>query len=129
MARNESVERFRRLTVKMQNEIAEAAISELHVQGDRLAKMIEAVAPRGETGDLIHSIRQIPGSRPTQIRIVAGSPQTVKAGYQYPRADEFGTVHMQAKPFFFPTYRLMKKRIIAAMKRKITDNIKKHSAE
>ena len=57
------------------------------------------------------------------------STPTVKDGYQYPRADEFGTVKMQAKPHFFPSYRLMKPRMISGMKRKITAAIKKRSAQ
>jgi hypothetical protein len=36
---------------------------------------------------------------------------------------------MPAKPFFFPSYRLRKKKIVATMKRRITASIKKRSAE
>lgn len=129
MASNVSVERFRKLTRDLKDEVHAAAVEELNVQADNLVLLMESVAPVGKTGELEHSIRKIPGKSDTQVRIVAGSPKTIKAGYQYPRADEFGTVNMPALPFFFPTYRLMKKRMIAGMKRKITASIKKRSAE
>lgn len=130
---NASVERFKKLTDDLRQEVFDAAISELHLQAEKLRSIIEDVAPR-DKGILRHTIRTIPGDRPTQVRVVAGGRETVRPGissrpYDYARADEFGTVEMQAQPFFFPTYRLMKKKIIAAMKRRITANIKKRSAE
>src|SRR5262245_41308072 len=130
---NASVERFRKLTVELQQEVREAAIAELNAQGERLRGMIEQVAPRDE-GILAHTVSLRQTDKPTQIRIVAGGQRTVRPGvsskpYDYARADEFGTTRMQARPFFFPTYRLMKKKIIAAMKRRIAANIKKRSAE
>ena len=128
---NASVERFRRLTEELKQEVRDAAIAELQVQGEKLRQSIEDVAPR-ERGILAHTVRLIPGGKPTQVRVVAGGRATTtpqKRPYDYARADEFGTAEMQARPFFFPTYRLMKKKIIAAMKRRITKNIKARSAE
>jgi HK97 gp10 family phage protein len=49
--------------------------------------------------------------------------------YDYSRAVEFGTSHESAHPFFFPTYRLKRKGMRSAMKRKITKRIKEYSAE
>lgn len=134
MAQNITVERFRRLTEELKQEVREGAIAELNLQGDSLVALMEQVAPRGETGDLEHSIRKIPGKNATQIRIVAGGQLTIRPSisskpYDYSRADEFGTVNMVARPFFFPTYRLSKKKMIQAMKRKIRAAIKKRSAE
>lgn len=130
---NKSVERFRRLTEDLQKEVREAAIKELNAQAQSLARTIESVAPKFE-GKLAHSVRVVPGKKDTQVRIVAGGKETIRPSvsskpYDYARADEFGTVNMPAKPFFFPTYRLMKKKIISAMKRKITKTIKERSAE
>lgn len=129
MASNVSVERFKKLTKDLQAEVHAAAVAELNVQADGLVSLIESVAPRGATGELEHSIRKIPGKSDTQVRVVEGSPATIKAGYQYPRADEFGTVKMAAKPHFFPSYRLLKKKMISTMKRRISASIKKRSAE
>lgn len=134
MARNESVERFKKLTEKLRDEVRAGAIAELNAQADDLVHTMEAVAPR-DKGVLVHTIRKVPDKKKaTVVRIVAGGRETVRLGvsakpYDYARADEFGTHRMPAKPFFFPTYRLRKKKIIAAMKRKITAAIKKRSAE
>lgn len=131
MARtNQSVLRFKTLTDELKKEVHAQAVQELNAQAENLAHMIEQVAPRGETGELVHSIRVVPDkSKDTVVRVVEGGQDTIKDGYNYPRADEFGTVHMPPKPHFFPTYRLMKKKMISSMKRKITASIKKRSAQ
>lgn len=130
---NKSVERFRRLTLDLQREVHDGAVKELNAQADELANLIESVAPRHE-GTLAHSVRVIPGKADTQVRIVAGGKETIRPAisskpYDYARADEFGTINMPASPFFFPTYRLRKKKIISGMKRRITKAIKERSAE
>lgn len=134
MAVNKSVERFRALTEELQIEVRQAAIAELNTQAQGLADLMEGAAPRGPTGNLEHSINVVQSKKPTTVRVVAGGKLTVRPSvsskpYDYARADEFGTTHMAPRPFFFPTYRLRKKKIIAAMKRKITASIKKRSAE
>lgn len=130
---NASVERFKKLTEELQAEVHAQAVAELNTQADGLVELIKSVAPRGETGELVHSIRKVPGKKDTIVRIVEGGALTTRPGsskpYDYARADEFGTVNMPAKPHFFPSYRLRKKKMIAAMKRKITASIKKRSAE
>lgn len=130
---NKSVLAFRRLIEDLKNEVRDGAIEELNVQAGELANLIESVAPKHE-GTLAHTVRVIPGKKKTQVRIVAGGSLTTRPAisskpYDYARADEFGTVDMPAQPFFFPTYRLRKKKIISAMKRKITKAIKQRSAE
>lgn len=130
---NKSVERFRRLTEDLRKEVHDAAVKELNEQAGQLANLIESVAPKFE-GKLAHSVRVVPGKKDTQVRIVAGGKLTIRPSvsskpFDYARADEFGTVNMPAQPFFFPTYRLRKKKIISAMKRKITKSIKERSAE
>ena len=130
---NQSVQRFRQLTEELQGEVVDGAVQELNDQADRLVQFMIAAAPYDE-GNLQHSVRKVPGKRKTQVRIVAGGKLTIRPSvstkpFDYSRADEFGTLHMRAKPFFFPTYRLMKKKIISAMKRKITKAIKERSAE
>lgn len=130
---NQSVQRFKALTKNLQKEVHDEAVKELNSQGDGLVGLMEAAAPE-DKGNLSHSVRKIPGKSDTQIRIVAGGVLTIRPSvstkpFDYARADEFGTVHMHPKPFFFPTYRLMKKKMISSMKRKITASIKKRSAE
>jgi HK97 gp10 family phage protein len=142
MPKNVSVERFKRLNEDMQKEVHILAVQELNIQANDLARTIAAVAPVYQgisqegvvSGALRHSVRVVPGNKDTIVRVVAGGALTTRPSvsskpYDYARADEFGTIHMHAQPFFFPTYRLMKKRIIAGMRRKITASIKKRSAE
>jgi len=133
MAANASVERFRKLTEELKKEVFDLAVSELNVQADELIAVMKSVVPVDE-GDLSNSIRKVPGKSPTQVRIVAGGSATTKAGsggkpYDHARAIEFGTTEMPAEPFFFPSYRLKKKKMISSMKRKLTASIKKRSAE
>lgn len=134
MARkNVSIERYKKLTDELRKEVRQEAIAGLNKQAENLARTIESVAPVHE-GVLKTTVRVIPGKKDTQVRVIAGGQKTVRPGvssqpYDYSRADEFGTVNMPAKPFFFPTYRLMKKKMQSAVKRSITSAIKKRSAE
>lgn len=130
---NKSVERFRKLLDNLKKEVHDGAFAELNDQAGQLAAVIESVAPKHE-GVLAHTVKVVPGKKDTQVRIVAGGQETIRPSvsskpYDYARADEFGTVNMPAQPFFFPTYRLRKKKIISAIKRRITKLIKDRSAE
>lgn len=121
------------MTEQLRKEVHDEAVAELNAQGDDLVRLMILAAPHDE-GNLEHSVRKIPGKNDTQIRIVAGGSLTIRKSvsskpFDYARADEFGTVNMQARPFFFPTYRLRRKKMRAAMKRKLTASIKKRSAE
>jgi HK97 gp10 family phage protein len=132
MAKNASVERFRALTETLKKEVHDLAVKELLIQATDLAGTIESVAPVHE-GTLKTTVKVVPGKKDTVVRIVAGGRLTIRPGvsskpYDYARADEFGTINMPAHPFFFPTFRLRKKKIKASMKRKITSSIKKRSA-
>lgn len=131
---NQSVQRFRKLTDDLRAEVHAEAVKELNAQADNLARLMVLAAPHDE-GNLEHSVRKVPDrTKDTVVRIVAGGRLTTRPAlsskpFDYARADEFGTTHMAARPFFFPTYRLTKKKMIAAMKRKIGASIKKRSAE
>lgn len=137
---NVSVERFRLLTEDLKKEVHSLAVQELNIQAADLAATIASVTPvyHGPQlteivpGALKSTVHVVPGKKDTVVRVVAGGPPTLSsasgAPFDYSRAVEFGTVKMPAHPFFFPTYRLRKKKIIAAMKRKIAASIKKRSA-
>jgi hypothetical protein len=104
---NASVERFKKLTVELRKEVHDAAVAELNFQAHELASLIEQVAPK-HLGVLAHTVGVIPGKSDTQVRVIAGGKATVRPGvsskpYDYARADEFGTIGMAARPFFFPS--------------------------
>lgn len=78
-----------------------------------LAKGLAAV----DDGDLQMSIRSQPGRHDLAIEVRAGGEATtreVRAGsgvtYDYALANEFGTSQMEERPFFWPSYRSVKKR-------------------
>jgi HK97 gp10 family phage protein len=132
---NKSVEAFRKLTLDMQRQILTDAVAELNAQADQLVTTMKSVVKHGPTGDLGNSIRKQPGSKVTIVRVMAGGATTTHPGrhgkpaFDYARAVEFGTVHNPAEPFFFPTFRLMRKPMRSAMRRKITARVKQYSAE
>jgi HK97 gp10 family phage protein len=132
---NKSVEAFRRLTVDMQRNIFNDAVSELNAQADALMQTMRSVVVHGPTSNLANSIRKDPGKKETVVVIRAGGSTTTTPGgagkpaYDYARAVEYGTLHNAAQPFFFPTYRLMRKKMRSAMSRKISKRIKQYSAE
>ena len=134
MAPNKSVLAFRKLTVDLQRQVFDDAVAELNVQADALMTVMRTVVVHGPTSNLANSIRKVPGKKETVVVIQAGGPTTtVKGGtgkpaYDYARAVEYGTEKVSAQPFFFPTYRLMRKSMRAAMSRKIRKTIKQYSA-
>jgi HK97 gp10 family phage protein len=133
VSKNTSVEKFKRLTEELRNEVRAEAISELNTQADALVQAIQAVTPVGKTGNLLHSVRKQKTNRPTMVRVAAGGDLTVRPSvsskpYDYARADEFGTEKMSPKPFFWRTYRKMKGQMIAVMKGRIRSAIRKRSA-
>jgi HK97 gp10 family phage protein len=131
---NKSVERFRALTQELKDEVHSEAVKELNAQADNMVRVMISAAPH-DTGNLEHSVRKVPDrTKDTTVRVAAGGRLTIRKSvsgkpYDYARGDEFGTLKMAAKPFFFPTYRLLKKRMISSMKRRINASIKKRSAE
>lgn len=67
-------------------------------------------------GTLRDSIRMGPGRRETAFVVEAGGPTTTKVvkdgadgSYDYALAQEFGTAEVSAQPYFWPSYRVMKK--------------------
>ena len=129
---NQSVIRFRALTEALKKEVHDQAVKELNSQAQALAAAMRTAA-RQDKGNLRASVKVVPGKRDTQVSVVAGGAltrRTTSAGvsYDYARADEFGTREMPAKPFFFTTYRLMKKKIKSTMKRRLSKAIKDRSA-
>jgi HK97 gp10 family phage protein len=132
---NKSVEAFRKLTIDMQRQILVDAVGELNVQADQLVTTMKSVVKHGPTGNLANSIRKAPGAKVTIVRVMAGGSTTTRKGsggkpaYDYARAVEFGTLHMPAESFFFPTFRLMRKPMRSSMRRKISKTINRYSAE
>lgn len=134
MARNLSVEQFRQLMERVPKKVADGLRSAPRSEGERLAAAMRMAVPKGIDGrnELLESIRVEDGRRPLQVLVKAGGALTTKdvrqgsgVSYDYALANEFGTRKMSAQPFFWPTYRLMKRRIRAGIARRARAEIQK----
>ncbi len=129
-----TADKFRALTRQLQAEVVAAAQASLDEQADALVSLMKSVVPE-QSGHLKDSIRKLPGKRPLQVRVAAGGELTTKevrkgsgVAYDYAMAEEFGTRAETAKPFFWPSYRLSKKAIRAAVRGSIARAVKRRSS-
>lgn len=107
----------------------------LDKSADELVSLQKRAVPVDE-GDLRKSIRKEPGTHDLSIRVEAGGPLTTKpvrkgksAQYDYALAIEHGTATRPAEPFFFPAYRLLRRRIKNRLARAVRAAVKKTAAD
>lgn len=133
-SRNLSVAQFQDLMDNIPKAIADEMRGAVKEQGEALASAMRQAVPLGVDGrhELQESIRVEDGKHPLQVRVKAGGELTTKevrkgsgVRYDYANANEFGTREMNAQPFFWPTYRLMKRRVRSAINRKMRKGIEK----
>src|SRR5262245_22399491 len=107
-----------------------AVMPALEKSGQELvATMKQLAEPSRDTGDLIDSIVMTPAgqttppySQPGGSKIVPENAVLVTAGnkdVRYPHLVEYGTAKAPAQPFFWPAYRLLKRKIGSRIKRSI----------
>lgn len=84
-----------------------------------------------DDGALIASIRIEAGENELSLAIAAGGPMTVRevrkgagAHYDYALAQEFGTADQEDQAFFWPGFRLARRRAVNRIKRAIGKAIK-----
>jgi HK97 gp10 family phage protein len=93
----------------------------LDTSADEMVSLAKAlVSPNVHSGDLQMSIRKGPGRHKLAVEVMAGGPMTTrhvengKAGYSYEYdyafANEHGTIDMPEQPFFWVSYRSVKRR-------------------
>lgn len=97
--------------------------------GDEMVDKAQRLAPN-DTGELDLSIEwywskktQETDAKSPAIVISAGSTDTSNDAF-YARWVEFGTVNTPRQPFFFPSYRLLRRKIRGRMSRAMTKAIK-----
>ena len=105
----------------------------LRQSGDELAGTMRQLAPV-DTGDLRDSIEvTLPGqstppySQPGGSKVAGENQVLVTAGNEdvrYPHLVEYGTADAGAQPFFWPAYRLKKKRLTNRIKRSVSKAVK-----
>ena len=98
-----------------------------------IADIMEGLAPE-DTGDLIGSIAVTgpggttpPYSQPGGSMVVPENTAAITVGnsdVRYPHLQEFGTTHHAAQPFFWPGFRMGRKRALDRIKRAIGKAIK-----
>ncbi|WP_242224032.1 HK97-gp10 family putative phage morphogenesis protein [Shinella zoogloeoides] len=120
----------KKLTVTIPARVEAAARAAMEKSAEELVAMMKRLAPV-DTGDLQMSISWTWGKAPEGATVIAESSEdsrglkiTVYAGSKaayYVRWQEFGTSQMRAHPFFFPSWRALRKRI----KSRITREMKK----
>lgn len=108
---------------------ARAAVQPALVKGaQEIAAIQRGLAPR-DKGDLIDSIAVIgpgqrtpPYSQPGGAMVVPENMAAITVGssdVRYPHLQEFGTSHHAAQPFFWPGFRLGRKRAMNRIKRAV----------
>jgi HK97 gp10 family phage protein len=95
----------------------EAVVPALDKSADELVGRMKSLAPVDE-GDLQESIRKEAGDHELARRVFTDD---FKARWK-----EFGTVTQPASPFFFPSYRLLRKRITNRITRAVGKAVKEH---
>ena len=108
---------------------ARAAVQPALVKGaEEIAAIQRGLAPRDE-GDLINSIEVTgpgqntpPYSQPGGSMVVPENMAAITVGntdVRYPHLQEFGTTNHPAQPFFWPGFRLGRKRALNRIKRAV----------
>lgn len=114
----EGMDQLQRRIERLPNYVQAAVRAELEKQAEALMRIMRAGAPGGPTGALAASVRRENGKHKLQVVVAAGGPTTTTPyGYDYAVGVEFGNEHAPAQPFFYPAYRLQRKRIKSAVKR------------
>ena len=113
--------------------VREAVQPALIQSGDELVGRMRALAPE-DSGDLKRSIVATPPgqatppySQPGGSQVAAENQVLVTAGnakVRYPHLVEYGAAHAPAQPYFWPAYRLTRKRIANRVKRAMRKAIK-----
>ncbi len=127
------LERLKRRLEALPKEVRKAVEPALIKSGEELKERMQHLAPE-DSGALRDSIvvtapgqSTPPYSQPGGSRVAAENQVLVTAGntdVRYPHLQEYGTVHSPAQPFFWPAYRLTKKRIQNRVKRAISKAVK-----
>lgn len=111
--------------------VANELVAGVNEGADLLTGTMRTVVPRGKDGrnELAESIRKEPGRRPLQVLVKAGGELTTRrmggTTYDYSMGQEFGNEKVPAQPFFWPSYRLTKKRIRSTISRRMKKGIEK----
>lgn len=117
---NRSLLRFKQLMKEIPEHLRQSLPEEVRSGAEMLASAMRKTVPTGDDGahELRDSIRVEDGEHSLKFFVKAGGALTthpVEKGksrfYDRANAVEFGTEKMRATPFFWPTYRLLKRKV------------------
>lgn len=130
---SEQLERLRKRLEAIPKGVKDAVQPALLRSGDELSARMQQLAPH-DTGALRDSIavttagQMTPAySQPGGSMVVPENAVAVTVGnseVRYAHLQEYGTAHSPAHPFFWPSYRLLKKRISSRLKRAISKAVR-----
>jgi len=129
-----NIEQFQQLMANIPKAVAAEMRSAVAAAGQNMANSMRQNVHTGIDGrnELLESIVSGQGRHELQARITAGGILTTRsvregasATYDYAMANEYGTQKMPAQPFFWPTYRMMKKRTRSEIARAMRKGIEK----
>jgi HK97 gp10 family phage protein len=124
------IDRLNKRLAAVPKAVREAVQPALQKSGQELVDAMRQLAqPSRDTGALIDSITMTPGGQQTPAYSQPGGSQTVpenavyvtagNTDVRYPHLVEYGTSKAAARPFFWPAFRLLRKRIGNRTKRAI----------
>lgn len=127
------LDRLNRRMKAIPQAVRDAVKPALTTSGNELVGRMRALAPE-RTGDLKESIEATPPgqstpaySQPGGSRVAGELEVVVTAGntdVRYPHLVEYGTADAAAQPFFWPAFRLTRKRAAGRIKRAITKAVR-----
>ncbi|MGH6862007.1 MAG: HK97-gp10 family putative phage morphogenesis protein [Phyllobacterium sp.] len=130
MARNNNLERLIKRMNAIPKQMRKAIKPQLDQSAEEMVRLARSVAPRDD-GNLQRSIVYQDGPGELAVTVKAGGELTtreVRSGsnhyYDYALGQEFGTSEMPAQPYFWPAYRLTKKRIKGRISRAVSKAVK-----
>ncbi|MEW9838090.1 HK97-gp10 family putative phage morphogenesis protein [Mesorhizobium marinum] len=137
MAKSAQIARLQRRIEAIPQAVREQVRPALMQSGEELAATMRRLAPVDE-GDLRDSITVTgPGqstpaySQPGGSQIAGELEVLVTAGnsdVRYPHLVEYGTAHAAAQPFFWPAFRLGRKKLAGRIKRAVSKAVRDHWA-
>lgn len=118
-----SREEFRLAVRRVPAAMADVLAPVIEAQANLVAReIVGALADHHKTGHLGQSVRVEDGGKKTRKLVLAGGPLTTKpvrrgssAQFDYALAEEYGTRHESAKPYFWPTVHRLEKQVELAI--------------
>jgi HK97 gp10 family phage protein len=121
---SDQLARLQRRLERIPIEVRKAVQPALDKSANELVGRMRHLAPVQEEdgGELRDSIHAEQGDHELARRVVAGGDTA-----PYALHVEYGTVHADASPYFWPSYRLLRKRITGRIKRAVSKAVRDYS--